>query len=63
MEVNRKFLNVEQVANYLGFSKSAIRKWIRTSQIPYCRVNSGIRFDIVKIDEWIGNNSENIMGN
>jgi len=51
--VERRFYNTGEIAIYLGFSVSAIRKWIRTGQIPFCRVNGGIRFDINKIDEWV----------
>ena len=50
--MEKRFFTVEEVAKYLGFSQSAIRKWIRTGQIPFSRINGAIRFDIEKIDKW-----------
>lgn len=59
INIERRFLNVHEVAVYLGFSVSAIRKWVRLGQIPFCKVNGGIRFDIERINKWtekIGHN-------
>jgi len=55
--MNKRFYTVSEIAEYLGLSVSTVRKWIRTGQIPYCRMNSAIRFDIKKIDEWTENNN------
>ena len=54
--VEKRFLTVAEVAHYLGFSASAIRKWIRLGGIPYCRINGGIRFDLQDIDKWTHKN-------
>lgn len=51
--MEKRYLSVEEIAIYLGFSKSAIRKWIRLGTIPYSRINGGIRFDKQKIDKWV----------
>lgn len=50
--MDKRFLSVAEVAEYLGLSESAIRKWVRTGQIPFCRINGAIRFDIRAIDGW-----------
>ncbi len=50
--MEKRFMSVVEVAEYLGFSQSAIRKWIRKGQIPFSRINGAIRFDIEKIEEW-----------
>jgi excisionase family DNA binding protein len=44
--MEKRLLNVPEVADYLGFSVSAIRKWVRRGMIPFNKVNGGIRFDI-----------------
>ena len=46
-------VDVAQLANYLGFSTSAIRKWVRRGKIPFNKVNGGIRFDIERIEQWL----------
>lgn len=52
MFIEKRFLNVPEVAVYLGFSTSAIRKWVRCGMIPFNKVNGGIRFDIEQINQW-----------
>ncbi|MCK5081969.1 MAG: helix-turn-helix domain-containing protein [Candidatus Omnitrophica bacterium] len=51
--IERRYLNVYEVALYLGFSASAIRKWVRQGMIPFNKVNGGIRFDIKRINSWV----------
>ena len=51
--IERRYLNVYEVALYLGFSASAIRKWVRQGMIPFNKVNGGIRFDIKRINNWV----------
>ena len=50
--MEKRFYNVGEVAVYLGFSASAIRKWVRRGKIPFNKVNGGIRFDIERINQW-----------
>lgn len=50
--MERRFYAVDEIAVYLGVSGSAIRKWIRTGQIPFYRLNGAIRFDIQAIEKW-----------
>lgn len=52
--MQRRYLNVSEVAEYLGLSQSSIRKWIRTGQIPFRRMNGAIRFDLEEIHQWVG---------
>jgi len=51
--MQKRLLNVPEVAVYLGFSVSAIRKWVRRGSIPFNKVNGGIRFDIERINQWL----------
>jgi len=50
--IKKHFYNTEEVAEHLSVSISAIRKWIRTGQIPFTRINGAIRFDIDEIQKW-----------
>ena len=54
--MERRFYNTQEISEYLGFSQSAIRKWVRLDNIPFCKVNGGIRFDICAIDSWMQKN-------
>jgi len=55
--IEKRFLNVPEVAKYLGLSISAIRKWVRLGMIPFNKVNGSIRFDIERINRWIDQKS------
>ncbi|MBP9854915.1 MAG: helix-turn-helix domain-containing protein [Candidatus Omnitrophica bacterium] len=59
--INKKYLNVEELAEYLGFSSSAIRKWVRLGSIPFAKVNGGIRFDIDRIEKWVEKHSQSVI--
>ena len=50
--MEKRYLNVSEVSVYLGFSRSAIRKWVRRGTIPFHKFNGGIRFDIQRINQW-----------
>ncbi len=52
---HRRFYNAKEIASYLGFSVSAIRKWVRQGTIRFHKINGGIRFDIKEIDRWVHN--------
>ena len=60
MRIEKRLFTVNEIATYLGFSVSTIRKWIRTGQIPFCRVNGGIRFDIQEVEKWVTKNKRSI---
>ena len=58
--MEKRFYTVEEIATYLGFSVSAIRKWVRTGQIPFCKINGGIRFDQSEVDKWVTKSKRSI---
>ena len=50
--MEKRYLSVPEVAEYLGFTTNAIRKWVRRGKIPFNKVNGGVRFDIERINQW-----------
>jgi excisionase family DNA binding protein len=51
--MKNNFLDVNQVATYLGIAPKTIRKYIWERTIPYYKINGHIRFDKNHLDEWI----------
>jgi len=51
----KKIVNIDDLSSYLNISIPEIRKLIRESDIPYFRIRSAIRFDLIKINEWVEN--------
>ncbi len=57
--MDNKFVKIQAIATYLGFSVSAIRKFIRCGSIPFYRLNGGIRFNLDEINKWTSKNKVN----
>lgn len=49
----QRFLNVNDVAEYLGMSKDTIRAWTKQGHIPYYKFGRSVRFDMLQINAWI----------
>lgn len=54
MEVKR-FLNVQQLAEYIDMSISYVYKKVSLKQIPYYKLGSRTLFEISEIDKWVIN--------
>ncbi len=54
----KRLMNVEEVAEYLGLKVNTIRAWIKRRVMPYVKINGAIRFDRCRIDEWIEQNKQ-----
>jgi excisionase family DNA binding protein len=57
--MQKRHLNIKELAEYTGYSTKTIRRWVDQRLIPFWRSpgGRGLRFDVVKIDRWIENNS------
>ena len=51
--MQKRFLNVEEPAEYLGVKKATIYSWTHMRAIPYVKVGRLVKFDLHKINEWI----------
>ena len=53
-ENKERWINIEEVAEYIGVSPVTVRYWLRSGKIlPGIRVGRQWRFRIKEIDEWI----------
>ena len=55
--VNRRLLNVEEVAQMLDMRTSTIYKWVSQRRIPFVKCGRLTKFDLQRIDEWIKKSS------
>lgn len=52
--VDKDFLTITELSEYLGVKRSTVYAWVRDGQIPYYRVNKKlIRFKRDEIDRWM----------
>ncbi|MFC2076844.1 helix-turn-helix domain-containing protein [candidate division KSB1 bacterium] len=47
------YWKVEDVAKYLRYSQSTVRKLVQKKEIPFLKIRNAVRFKKVDIDEWI----------
>lgn len=50
-------MDVDGVAEYLGFASSTIYDKVRDLEIPHTRIGNQIRFRKTDIDHWLGENT------
>ena len=48
-----KWVNLEDVADYLSVSKDAIRAWIKDEKIPFYKAGKRYKFKISEIDDYV----------
>ena len=69
--IKKRWLNIEELANEYGFSKSSQYLLRKNRQIPFSQIkassktnksNGSVRYDRVLIDKWLENNSVAVAG-
>lgn len=48
-----KWVNLEDIADYLSVSKDTIRAWMKDGKIPFYRVGKRYKFKISEVDRWV----------
>lgn len=48
-----KWINLSEIADYLGVTTDTIRNWIKKTDIPAHKVGRQWKFKRIEIDEWI----------
>ena len=46
-------MNIQQTAEYLGFSVQTLYGWTSQRRIPFLKIGGRLRFDKRKLDRWI----------
>jgi excisionase family DNA binding protein len=49
----KKYMDVKDVAKYLGVSQATIYRWVTARQIPFIKMRGCLRFIDFQIDEWM----------
>lgn len=59
-KIEKQWISIEELSEYLGISAVTIRFWIRSGKdIPAVRIGRQWRFRILDIDEWIKSGKSN----
>ena len=54
--MDKRFINIEELVQYIGVSKNTIYSWIWLKKIPYIKMGKLVRFDLREIDSWVAEN-------
>ena len=53
------YLTINDVAEYLKFSKETIQRWVQDREIPFYRIRKRIRFRLSDLEKWIAEGGVN----
>jgi excisionase family DNA binding protein len=53
MELEKKFLSMDELSEYIGMSKSFLYKQVHKNEIPFLKVGSRTKFVTEEIYKWI----------
>jgi len=56
---NKRFLDVNEAAEYLGLAESTLYTMISQRRIPFTKMGRRTKFDRFQLDKWILSNSVN----
>ncbi len=56
---NEKWINLAEVAEYIGVSKDTIRNWIKGSGMPAHKIGRLWKFKKSEIDLWVAKKESN----
>jgi excisionase family DNA binding protein len=55
--IEKRYLEIRELAEYLGISVNTIYSWISQRKIPHKKLGRLVRFSVEEIDEWVKQNS------
>lgn len=50
--MEKRYINIDELADYLGLSKNTIYSWVWQKRIPYTKFGRLVKFDVRAIDRW-----------
>lgn len=51
--MEKRYLNVEELSQYIGVKKNTIYNWVSQRKIPFIKCGRLTKFDIKAIDKWM----------
>ena len=51
--ITEKWVNLEDIAEYLSVSKDTVRTWMREGKLPVNKAGKRYKFNVSVVDEWV----------
>ena len=55
--MEKRFVNIDELSDYLGLSKNTIYSWVWQKRISYTKFGRLVKFDLKAIDQWAKENT------
>ncbi len=55
--MNKRLININELAQYIGLSTSTIYSWVSQRRIPFVKCGRLTKFDLERINDWIEESS------
>ena len=52
-ELVSRLIGIQEAARYTGIKATTLYKWVSQRKIPYIKMGRLVKFDPVKLEEWI----------
>jgi excisionase family DNA binding protein len=49
----KRFIGIEECAEYLDIKKNTLYQWVNQRKIPYLKFGSRVKFDLLELESWI----------
>ncbi len=51
--IERRYLGIDEFADYLGVPKGTLYVWVCQKKIPYLKIGKLLKFDLKEIEQWL----------
>ena len=51
--VQKRLISINELADMIGMKPNTIYHWVSQRRVPFVKIGSRTRFDILEIDKWI----------
>ena len=59
--MDKRFIGVDDLAQYLDLSSKTVRAWIWQRKIPYHKLGGSVKFDLREIEPWLAKKKMKII--
>ena len=59
--MEKRFLNIQESSQYLGFAESTIYSWVSQRKIPFVKKGGRLRFDKQKLEDWMQQDEHEVI--
>ena len=59
--MERRYLNINELSDYIGIPKGTLYAWVCYKKIPYVKIGRLVKFDLRAIDAWTKESAVDVL--